>query len=133
MTPRRSPAASRARPGSPGASVVLNSRRSSIYVSGMNTPRRNGRLAANLMAIALLVAAQFGAAVHAFEHDLDTPQVKVCGTCVVVSQLGTACAGETPPLELSAAPHVFVTVARTEYASRGLRSPRQRGPPTILA
>lgn len=99
----------------------------------MNAGTFDRRLMANLIAIVLLVVAQFGAAVHAFEHDLDTPQVKVCGTCITAAQLGTACTGSLFECNLAIVPHEHVDVFEPSLLSVARLCPQSRGPPSPLS
>ena len=56
----------------------------------MRLPRKSGLLP-NLLLAALLLSAQFGSLLHAFEHDAGAPQGQYCPTCVTASQLSFAC------------------------------------------
>ncbi len=85
-------------------------------------------LPAGLIA-ALLLVAQLGAVIHAYDHDYGAPQAKVCKTCIGFDQLASAgvdCCGDAA-----------LPARRSEPARHGM-SParsvptpiaRQRGPP----
>ena len=53
-------------------------------------PRKSGFIP-NLLLATLLLSAQFGGLLHAFEHDPGAPQGKVCSTCATASPLSSAC------------------------------------------
>jgi len=81
---------------------------------------------------ALLIAAQWGALVHAFEHEAGKSQAQVCTTCVAASQLGFAC------IDMSIIPNaplsnsVRHTDSTGKIDSHHIPAARQRGPPTTL-
>jgi len=81
---------------------------------------------------ALLVAAQWGALVHAFEHEAGKPLAQVCTTCVAASQLGFACVDTSPVPD--ALPSYSVQTANFADKIDSLQIPaaRQRGPPISL-
>ena len=97
----------------------------------MNVPRQKSRLTHTLLLTAFLVAAQWGALVHALDHDTGTAS-RVCTTCVAASQLGFACVDTTVAMESMP----FYVRHESDYASNTASVhtlvTRQRGPPTPL-
>jgi hypothetical protein len=81
---------------------------------------------------ALLVAAQWGAMLHAFEHEAGKPLSQVCTTCVAASQLGFACIDTPPTVEAPACYAVQNTDTTDERDSLEVPAARQRGPPISL-
>ncbi len=89
-------------------------------------------LPTGLFAVVLL-AAQLGAAMHAYDHDFGAPQAKVCKTCIGFDQLasgGVDCPGDgalpvrrSKPARSSISPAHFVPTPAA----------RQRGPPRTQA
>ena len=98
----------------------------------MNAPRDKARLLHNLLLATILVAAQWGALVHAFEHDIGTPQSQVCTTCVAASQLGFACIDTSVPMESMPSYQVLHADFVKKIQSTHTLVARQRGPPTPL-
>lgn len=98
----------------------------------MRPPLPKRHLLANLLFAALLVAAQLGTVVHAFEHDPGTPQAKVCATCVAAANLGSAAVGEPAVLLLAPARFVFTPAPAPAVLSVSIPAARQRGPPLPL-
>lgn len=84
------------------------------------------------MLAALLIAAQLGATVHAFEHDPGAPQSKPCSACVTATQLAAALvdAHTTAAVDSSCFPPTINLPAR--FDSTDVVVARQRGPPTPL-
>ena len=80
----------------------------------------------------LLIGAQLGAALHAFEHDIGTPQGKVCVACVAASQLGSASLDTQDFPELPKQHLVFTPVSSERFKSHAVIAARQRGPPNPL-
>jgi len=95
-------------------------------------PGGTSRLLPNLLLAVLLVAAQFGAALHAFEHDIGALQGKVCSTCVTAAQLGTAAIDDPEVHAARPAITIFPAVATLSGQSRRLLVARQRAPPATL-
>ena len=89
----------------------------------------NPGLLPNLFLAAFLLAAQFGALAHAFEHDAGAPQDNVCSTCASASQLASACVDSHFPAELEPLPLSFVTNSIVDARSVRAIVARQRGPP----
>lgn len=85
---------------------------------------------ANLLLAAFLVAAQWGALAHAFEHKAGTPQKQVCATCIAASQLGFACIDTQLNAEPLPSYPVLNTDSTEETKSRHTLTARQRGPPS---
>ncbi len=82
------------------------------------------------MLATFLVAAQWGALVHAFEHDVGTPQNPVCMTCVAASQLGLACIDTS--MNIEPLPSYAVPNFDAAESVQSIHAPaaRQRGPPS---
>lgn len=80
----------------------------------------------------LLLAGQFTAIAHAFEHDPGATPSQACASCITVAQLGAA--SIAPPAEVSLPPASFDFVITTAsgFASTALPAVRQRGPPHSL-
>lgn len=97
----------------------------------MNIALLKSRLAPNLVLVGLLIAAQIGAAVHAFEHDLGAPQTKVCGTCITAAQLGTGNIASPVDCELAAQHYEIHCNDEFSFHSIPTLTVRQRGPPAI--
>lgn len=98
----------------------------------MGRLRTRSRLAPNLLLAASLIVAQWGALVHAFEHEAGAPQNQVCKTCVAASQLGAACLDTSLPTERLACyaePNVDSAAGIKSHHSLVAR---QRGPPSPL-
>jgi hypothetical protein len=95
----------------------------------MRPPVPGSHLLANFVLAALLVTAQLGAVVHAFEHEPGTPQAKVCATCVAATNLGAATVGQPSTLLLAPGRFVFAPATVTAVLSVSLPAARQRGPP----
>lgn len=98
----------------------------------MSAPRNNSRLVHNLVLATFLVAAQWGALAHAFEHDVGTPQSQVCATCVAASQLGFACIDTPVPMQMARPYPVQNTGHAKGTDSIHVLVVRQRGPPSPL-
>ncbi|MDA0994371.1 MAG: hypothetical protein O3A13_12180 [Proteobacteria bacterium] len=94
--------------------------------------RQKTRLIPNLLLAAFLVAAQWGALVHASEHEAGVPQNQVCKTCVAASQLGTACVDTSPFVEPGHSRSVVHAESIREFKSLHALTARQRGPPSPL-
>lgn len=91
--------------------------------------RRSPRIAANAMLAVFLIAAQWGAVVHAFEHEAGTPLNQVCTTCVAASNLSAACI-DSPTMVVAAPAYSVIDVTvNAEFTSRHSLTTRQRGPP----
>jgi hypothetical protein len=56
----------------------------------LRLPRKSG-LIPNLLLAVLLLSAQFGSLLHAFEHDPGAPQGQYCSACATANQLSSAC------------------------------------------
>jgi hypothetical protein len=90
-----------------------------------------GLLPSTLLA-ALLLMAQFGSLLHAFEHDPDALTGKACSTCTTASQLALACV-DTQCNEIPAAVSCSLEpVLSSGYLSACPALIHQRGPPAIL-
>ena len=81
---------------------------------------------------AILVAAQWGAMVHAFEHEAGKPPAQVCKICVAASQLGFACVDNPATTEASARYPVQAIDTVDGLDSLHVPVARQRGPPKSL-
>ena len=90
----------------------------------------NNRLLPGLFLATLLIAAQGVLALHAFEHDPEAPQGKVCTTCVTASQLAAGSVDSHVSDALEPARHIFVPTARRSFVSVHTATVRQRGPPS---
>lgn len=88
------------------------------------------RVFTNLLLAACLVAAQWGALAHAFEHKAGTPQKQVCATCIAASQLGFACVDTQLTAEPLPSYPVLNTDSTEEIKSLHALTARQRGPPS---
>jgi hypothetical protein len=95
----------------------------------MSALRYRVRLLPGLLLAGLLVAAQLGAALHAFEHDAGAPQTKVCPTCITVAHLGAGDINGQPPVELPARELSYLAFSAAAVTSVGAHIARQRGPP----
>lgn len=95
----------------------------------MTRKRRFAGLVPGLLLASLLVGAQFAAALHAFAHDLATPQNPVCQACTAASHLGAANVASETVVALPMARVVIVVEAASEFLSALPTAPRQRGPP----
>lgn len=95
----------------------------------MSALRHQVRLLPGLLLAGLLVAAQLGAALHAFEHDAGAPQAKVCLTCITVAHLGAGNISNPSPVELPARDLSYTAVVSAPVSSVGASIARQRGPP----
>jgi len=95
----------------------------------MTRLRRLTGLLPGLLLAALLVGAQFAAALHAFAHEFGTPQSPVCQACTAASHLGAASVGSEPDVELPSVRPLPVADVAVEFVSTPLTAPRQRGPP----
>jgi hypothetical protein len=82
--------------------------------------------------IVLLLAAQFSAAVHAFEHDIGAAQGNLCQTCVTAAQLGTACMDSHAAMAIEPPRPSHNTVCFTGSRTTHVIAVRQRGPPAPL-
>jgi hypothetical protein len=89
------------------------------------------RIAPNLILVGLLIGAQIGAAVHAFEHDLSAAQTKVCSTCITAAQLGTGAIASPMICELTAQHYEKLCSDEFTFRSTSTVAVRQRGPPAI--
>jgi len=96
----------------------------------MHFPGFISRLTQHLLLAAFLVAAQWGALVHTFEHDAGKPQSQVCACCVAASQLGFACIDT--PLTATSLQKYSVLNPDSAQVIDSLHSlvARQRGPPS---
>ncbi len=86
----------------------------------------------SLLLACLLVAAQLGAIAHAHAHDLGTPQSKVCSTCAVANQLGSACVDSHVATDLAPQQSSFQVIVSKDTRSTNTFVARQRGPPQAL-
>jgi hypothetical protein len=94
-------------------------------------PRKSG-LIPNLLLAALLLSAQFGSLLHAFEHDPGAPQGKVCSTCATASQLSSACVDTHADHTIVPAGGHYLVEHDTGSISTGVIFVHQRGPPPPL-
>jgi hypothetical protein len=85
-----------------------------------------------LLLCALLIGAHFGAALHAFEHDIVAPQGKVCSTCVTAAQLGAACVDSHTPIVVEPLLAMPEFSCSADFQSVHSVAARQRGPPAAL-
>ena len=76
-----------------------------------------------------LLSAHFTTALHAFEHDLDAPDGKVCLVCITAAQLGAACVDTNEPAASESPGFVVNSVFATLFSSTHIVTVRQRGPP----
>ena len=98
----------------------------------MHASDRKTRTTLNMLLAALLLTAQLGASVHAFDHDVGAPQVKVCKTCIGFDQTANGSIDLPPDSRLG------ITRERPSAARHADRpgtrpvAVRQRGPPGAL-
>lgn len=85
----------------------------------------------NVLLVGLLIAGQFGAVLHAFEHEVGTPQNTVCATCIAAEQLSAGCIDEQAVSHIQVAPQRLAIFARRHVQSTNALVVRQRGPPTL--
>ncbi len=81
---------------------------------------------------AILIAAQWGALMHAFEHDAGKPKTQACATCVAASQLGFASIDTSTITEGTPSYWLLNTEPANEFHSLYVPVARQRGPPITL-
>lgn len=98
----------------------------------MNRMPRQSGLVANLLLATLLLCGQFGSLAHAYEHDPDAPQGKVCSICVTASQLSAASVDTHTPNVIVPATWHYRPEQHSEPASAATVNVRQRGPPLPL-
>ena len=82
--------------------------------------------------IVLLLAAQFSAAVHAFEHDIGAAQGNLCQTCVTAAQLGTACMDSHAGMAIEPPRPSYDAACLSGSRTTHVIAVRQRGPPAPL-
>lgn len=87
---------------------------------------------ANLLLALLLLAGQFAAMAHAFEHDADASRVQGCASCITVAQLGAAAVMQPVALVLPPPRCDAVVATPAPPASAAVPATRQRGPPARL-
>jgi hypothetical protein len=87
------------------------------------------RPASLLLAIVVLIA-QTGALVHAYEHDPGSPQTQVCATCIAGHAVGSACVDSMPHCRIQIDKPVAVFERISTANSIDLPLARQRAPPT---
>jgi hypothetical protein len=92
----------------------------------------NAGVLPNILVAALLIAAQVGAVLHDFEHELGAPQSKVCSTCATTSQLGSASVDSQFPAESDPPGSSFTATSNIDFQSARTVIARQRGPPVTL-
>lgn len=95
------------------------------------SPRTSGYMP-NLLLAALLLSAQFGALLHAYEHDPGAPQAKVCSTCTTASQLSSACVDTHEDQVIVPSGACCPTADETRPGSVGPVLVHQRDPPPAL-
>lgn len=95
-------------------------------------PRQKPGLLPNLLLAALLLGAQFGALLHAYEHDVGAPQGKVCTVCATASQLSAASVDNHSSHELETSRSSLVATAHSVCQGLHVAAARQRGPPESL-
>jgi hypothetical protein len=93
---------------------------------------RNSGLIPNLLLATLLLSAQFGSLLHAFEHDPGAPQGKVCSTCATANQLSTACVDTHGDNPLVPSASRYLAEHDTGWRSTSAILVHQRGPPLLL-
>lgn len=96
------------------------------------TARRNPPSLPRYLLALLLLAGQFAAIAHAFEHELGATQSQACASCITVAQLGAASLDQPVEVSLPPATFDFVITANSTFASTDLPAARQRGPPHFL-
>lgn len=94
-------------------------------------PRKSGPIP-NLLLAALLLSAQFGSLLHAYEHDPGAPQGKVCSTCATANQLSSACVDTHGDNPLAPAAGRYLAEHDTGSRSASAILVHQRGPPLPL-
>lgn len=94
-------------------------------------PHKSG-LIPNLLLAALLLSAQFGSLLHAFEHDPGAPQAKYCSTCATASQLSSACVDMHTDQAIVPGRNGFLLERGTSRVSTAVVLIHQRGPPLLL-
>jgi len=98
----------------------------------MIRPGRKPGLLPNLLLVTLLVTAQFGSLLHAYEHDPGAPQGKVCSACTAASQLSSACVDTHGHDELMPFSCDIGMLFDTGFISTHSILVHQRGPPATL-
>lgn len=90
------------------------------------------RATLNLFLAIILIAAQSLVSAHEFGHDASNSPNPICTTCVVASQLGSACIDSHMHFQIAdldfAAPSTNVTRIRSIH----VLAVRQRGPPSSV-
>ena len=94
--------------------------------------RSKSGLIPNLTLAVLLISAQFGSLVHAFEHDPGAPQAKYCPDCATASQLSSACVDTNTELALVPGSSGFLAEHGASLVSSTVIFVHQRGPPAAL-
>ena len=95
----------------------------------MNASSGQRRLLPAVLASLLLLAGQAAAALHAFAHDVDALDGKVCATCAAVAQLGSACVDSHVPVAVIGKEPALPVLHATRSGSTRAIAVRQRGPP----
>ena len=90
---------------------------------------RESGLIPNLLLAILLISAQFGSLLHAFEHDPGAPQAKYCSACATASQLSSACIDVHSDQAIVPARTGFLVERRASLVSAAVILVHQRGPP----
>ena len=83
----------------------------------------------NLLLAAILLAAQFGMALHPVGHEAGLPQTTVCKTCIAADQLSAASIDQHADTELDLSGSTAISVLTADFPSVRALPARQRGPP----
>ena len=98
----------------------------------MIRPGRKPGLLPNLLLVTLLLTAQFGSLLHAYEHDPGAPQGTICPACATASQLSSACIDAQSHDELVPISCGIGMPFDTGFTSTHSILVHQRGPPATL-
>ena len=97
----------------------------------LRLPRESG-LMPNLLLAILLISAQFGSLLHAFEHDPGAPQAKYCVACATASQLSAACIDMHSDHAMVPARKALLAVHGASLVGTAVILVHPRGPPLPL-
>lgn len=86
----------------------------------------------SLLLALMLLAAQFSGLAHAYKHDPGTPQSQTCTSCIVASQLASACVDTPATTDLEVPGTSQCALQSIEFDSFHTIVARQRGPPSAL-
>jgi len=93
---------------------------------------RKPGLLPNLLLVTLLLTAQVGSILHAFEHDPGASQGKVCSACTAAGQLSSACVETQSHDELVPFSCGISMLFDSGFISTHSILVHQRGPPATL-